>query len=200
MKQIKNIIDIVNLTLDVGERLSLFREDCCIGYPELGGKEDYPVPELYINDWSNLKSMWDCRWEDGHAKGHCKSLFWLTKPIELKKMIKSIDARNCEFHKKDSRLTPFKGISESLIEESLAYPISFELKRHSSKLGHYSHTTLDFYITRTESKEEFENRSKIQIEFINKVLKERHEKYIRTENEAKLKRQEEYKNLKKEFN
>lgn len=180
MYKITSLSEITKIKLDTGERLGLFNESCI--------EKNNTVDFSYGIGWNNAETMWKYRFTD--KSDLCKSLAWIAEPIQLRKRIKSV--------KTTEEFTDCAEIL-SIINKYKDSKVFFQLKKHSGHGGYFSHSTLDLFIHRMETKDDFERRSKAQIEYINLILQEKHETELALEKAIDDKDHKEFQRLKKKF-
>lgn len=165
MKQITKLSEIVDIELNTGDRLGLFNESC--------SEENNTVNFKYKDGWELNRSMWDYRWETDNSNV-CKSLKWLGMAQKLRKKIKSIKNNNRFNEKQEHHLECNGNLLNTISKyENDGFNTYYKIQRHSTSMGHYSHSTFDIYITRRETNIEFEDRSNAQLKYINDILKSR---------------------------
>jgi len=172
--------DLPKIKLDISERLDLFKE---------GPGNTDKIP-FYKNGWKNVKSMWDFRWESENRNEYCKSLIWLRKPIQICKMVKSFKA--------ESDYASTREVLDTLKEYSEQYEVNYSLQKHSRN-GYYDHTTLDIYIMKKETPDEFKIRKKWQENYINKILDTRKKEVEEKKKREKKKEIQQLKILKEKY-
>ena len=141
--------------------------------------------------------MWDFRWEPGDKKGPCESLGWLQHKQILKKKVKEL--------RPDYDFSSTKNLNNALdlkdiLEENLnQYDTHWLLQRHNTSGGYYSHTTLDIYITRIETSEEFQKRVKAQIDYVNNILEKRYNKECKAKADSEASEKAELERLQQKY-
>jgi hypothetical protein len=166
---VKDLKQINSLKLSITEKLNLFNIN------------SHEVNLPYKDGWESFNSVYDYREES-------KSLEWLAKPIILKKKIG-------EF--KTDGLTPYDEVNKLVNNQE--HKVHFDLVAHRWVGGYYNHTTLDIYIVREETDEEFKSRTKGQLEYLNKLLDKRQEVNIKERQLVEQKEKEELVRLKEKY-